>query len=292
MRYHEPNTEGYWGNGTATLDWCERNFEICNYIAEFWNTLSNLLMVVLALFGLYTVHKYKFETRFSICYLGLMVVGIGSWCFHATLLYSMQLLDELPMIYGTCVFVYCVLEDKRKPRFGLPLIIGLALYAIIVTGVYLKIETAEFHQTAYGILVSIVIFKCAYHNINGDIKDPQVTRLFKLGLVSYLGGFALWNIDNFFCEYLRAARESLPFPFTGLLELHAWWHIGTGYGTYLYIVFNQYLRSALLYKENPNVSIDTIGSGSEYLTYAFGFLPYLAKGKDLKKGFAKYHKSS
>lgn len=68
------------------------------------------------------------------CPLWLSAVGVGSWCFHMTLLYEMQvsphgssvrtpdvehmlssvsleclqLLDELPMIYSTCVFVYCL----------------------------------------------------------------------------------------------------------------------------------------------------------------------------------------
>ena len=37
--------------------------------------------------------------------LSLIIVGIGSWMFHMTLLYHMQLLDELPMIYGTAIQV-------------------------------------------------------------------------------------------------------------------------------------------------------------------------------------------
>jgi len=32
-------TTGYWENVTATIDWCEINYEITYYIAEFWNTV-------------------------------------------------------------------------------------------------------------------------------------------------------------------------------------------------------------------------------------------------------------
>jgi dihydroceramidase len=32
--------------------------------------------------------------------------------FHMTLKYPMQLLDELPMIYGSCVFIYCMAQVK------------------------------------------------------------------------------------------------------------------------------------------------------------------------------------
>ena len=38
--------------------------------------------------------------RFHLCFASLLIVGIGSGMFHMTLLYEMQLLDELPMIWG------------------------------------------------------------------------------------------------------------------------------------------------------------------------------------------------
>lgn len=37
-----------------------------------------------------------------------VVVGFGSWAFHMTLLYEMQLFDELPMVWGTCYCIYCL----------------------------------------------------------------------------------------------------------------------------------------------------------------------------------------
>lgn len=65
-------------------------------------------MIVLALWGLYQCRKAKLEGRIVFSFYSLLLVGIGSWCFHGSLLYSMQLLDEMPMIYGTCVFLYTV----------------------------------------------------------------------------------------------------------------------------------------------------------------------------------------
>jgi len=37
---------GYWGKRTATIDWCESNYEVTSFIAEFWNTISNLVMIL------------------------------------------------------------------------------------------------------------------------------------------------------------------------------------------------------------------------------------------------------
>jgi hypothetical protein len=36
--------------------------------------------------------------------------------FHMTLKYPMQLLDELPMIYGSCVFIYCMAQVKSGKK--------------------------------------------------------------------------------------------------------------------------------------------------------------------------------
>lgn len=115
-------SEGYWGEPTATIEWCEENYEITNYIAEFWNTISNLLMILLPLYGLYwslklrskykllkkqqknlNINPYVIENlniplAIVSCHVGLIMVGVGSWLFHMTLLYPMQLLDEVHKI--------------------------------------------------------------------------------------------------------------------------------------------------------------------------------------------------
>ena len=50
------------------------------------------------------IYNFSFNTyiiyRYQIVYLGLLTVGVGSWMFHMTLKYEMQLLDELPMVWG------------------------------------------------------------------------------------------------------------------------------------------------------------------------------------------------
>ena len=34
---------GVWGNPTALIDWCEENYVVTTYVAEFWNTLRSVL---------------------------------------------------------------------------------------------------------------------------------------------------------------------------------------------------------------------------------------------------------
>eukprot|EP00158_Paraphelidium_tribonemae_P007441 Partr_v1_DN28244_c4_g1_i2_m76028 putative alkaline ceramidase len=92
---------GHWSPRTSTLDWCEENYVVMHYIAEFWNTISNGSFMLLALLGVYRWWRFGLELRFLVAYLSLFVIGVGSAFFHATLLYEMQLLDELPVSFYT-----------------------------------------------------------------------------------------------------------------------------------------------------------------------------------------------
>ena len=52
--------------------------------------------------------------RFILSHILLLIVGLGSWMFHMTLRYEMQLLDELPMIFGSAAQIYIVYEVTNK----------------------------------------------------------------------------------------------------------------------------------------------------------------------------------
>ncbi|RWS21284.1 alkaline ceramidase 3-like protein, partial [Leptotrombidium deliense] len=133
-----PTAVGYWGKVTSTLDWCEENYDTTFYIAEFWNTLSNLFMIVPPAFSCFRSFKTGNDTRLLLCYALLTLVGIGSWLFHMTLKYEMQLLDELPMIWGSLYLVF-ILGTIAYPHLeqSLLLKLGLFVYGVIATFIYL-----------------------------------------------------------------------------------------------------------------------------------------------------------
>jgi len=72
---------GYWGPITASTEWCERNYQVTPYIAEFYNTLSNFPGIILAFIGLIYSINQKFERRFSVLHLSTIALGIGSILF-------------------------------------------------------------------------------------------------------------------------------------------------------------------------------------------------------------------
>lgn len=245
--------EGYWGPPTSTIDWCEENYVVSHYFAEIVNTITNGFFIALAIYALYNVLRNRHEKRFLFVSLGFLTVGVGSWLFHMSLLYEYQLLDELPMIYATCVPVWVVFSHGKSRAESVSVGIQIAAGALGLTAFYLKYRNPTIHQAAYGLLNAVVLFKSL--NIKNDnVTDKAALKTFHTLLVrglSYLAiAYLLWNTDINFCSYYRSARRSIGMPYGFILEGHGWWHLGTGLGVYHYIVYLEYLRAFLRHQED------------------------------------------
>lgn len=79
------SVEGFWGPVQSSIDWCERNYVVSYYVAEFYNTTSNIVLLLFGLWGIQQCRQQQLETRFWIVYAGISVIGVGSASFHGTL---------------------------------------------------------------------------------------------------------------------------------------------------------------------------------------------------------------
>ena len=80
----------------STVDWCEKNYAVTPLIAEFWNSLSGVALIISSI--MFYKINYKYKEYFNSITLLLTCTGIGTIMFHSTLSYHFQLLDELPML--------------------------------------------------------------------------------------------------------------------------------------------------------------------------------------------------
>ncbi|XP_065196013.1 alkaline ceramidase 3-like [Sycon ciliatum] len=254
--------QGAWEPATATLDWCESNYVWNFYVAEWWNTLSNLLMILFGLHGAVRVYRSGGEQRFFWSFLGLFVVGLGSWLFHMTLTYPMQLVDELSMLYVTSTLIYCAVEiksDTAKPNYLLAA--GLMVMTSLVCAFYILIGHPVFHQVVYVVMVVVLVVK----TVQTLVEYPRYWRMFAFGLAVYLLGMAVWKVDVHLCAALRDLRATGPGSFAPvLLEFHAWWHLLAGLGTYIHIVIMAATRSDVM-RSNPRLDVG----------FVMGFIPLL-----------------
>ncbi|NXF24128.1 ACER3 ceramidase, partial [Rhodinocichla rosea] len=221
--------EGYWGPPTSTLEWCEENYAVSYYIAEFWNTVSNLIFILPPIYGAIQTYKDGLEKRYLAAYLCLTAVGLGSWCFHMTLKYEMQLLDELPMIYSCCVFVYCLTACYSFQATTSSYPHQLFLFLPLPPTLFISFLDLFPPKITTGQMLFSVHKACS-------LVYPWLRGLGYTSLTVFLMGFFLWNVDNIFCDKLRALREKMPPVVGAVTQFHAWWHILTGLGSYLHIL--------------------------------------------------------
>lgn len=117
-----------------------------------------MLFIWLGLKGIRDCLKYGHPGIFVVAFVGYMIVGTGSTLFHATLKYPMQLVDELSMIYTTCLMCFATFSYGRSRPFSAILGGGLLGLAWFITARYYKTKDPQFHQDAYGVLTAIVVF--------------------------------------------------------------------------------------------------------------------------------------
>lgn len=171
----------------------------------------------------------------------------------------MQLVDELSMIYTTCLMCYATFSYSKSYRHRMILGLGLTGLSVFITLYYHYLQDPRFHQNAYAILTIVVLLRSMWlmetnlrpsrrRQQNQTQNDPSSSLLgtgrddqqhFKdqrdlyilndmwmmvaYGLITFLGGFLIWNLDNAYCPKLRGWRQHVGLPWGIFLEGHGWW---------------------------------------------------------------------
>ncbi|KAJ8604173.1 hypothetical protein CTAYLR_010713 [Chrysophaeum taylorii] len=214
------SAESVWGTPTSSIDWCERNYAHSTWVAEPWNTASNLAFVVPGLVGM--AWSWKLEKRFTAIFLIIVLIGIGSMAFHATLLYAAQLGDELPMIWGALGWTYVVYDDG-----GRTLALLLIIAACLEAAWHVRARPTTAFQVLFAALAVSVLPRTRrnFRNCTDDVARTLCRRYVACGIV----GLVAWLLDNSFC-FER-------------VHLHAVWHLFMGANVYYGITFGAYART-------------------------------------------------
>lgn len=171
----------------------------------------------------------------------------------------MQLVDELSMIYTTCLMCYASFSYSRSPQFCLVLGLGLGSLALFITFYYHFLQDPAFHQNAYTILTLVVIARGIYvmemalrpalkmreaQRQGGRLTETMTTHqeskfqfedrrdakilvtmwsMLGCGTLMFIGGFFIWSSDNHHCSTYRKWRRTVGLPWGVFLEGHGWW---------------------------------------------------------------------
>ncbi|KAJ2634484.1 alkaline ceramidase ydc1 [Coemansia sp. RSA 1286] len=226
---------GFWGDVTSSVDWCEENYVWTPYIAEFFNSWSSLAMIIL---GEACARMNPTGNR-AFTFLGraITVVGIGSWLFHATLKYSMQMTDELPMLWAISIACYITVTTKYdidKRRFKYALTLWTILVTLLTAGFSGKVQFFLFQASFNGLTV-VMAYLCWRGKQDLDNANMRhVAKLFGRGAKLYFAAALVWLIDTNLCTYVNGSSSESVLPFN--VQLHAWWHVLASFGLVYLVV--------------------------------------------------------
>lgn len=222
----------YWGLPTSSANFCEQDYTVTPYVAEFVNTVSNVAYITLAIYG------YRRRPQSSILpWIALSLVGVLSGLYHASMLMHWQWGDMLSMHIGAGVVLQRIytrnLDATATTRFNVALVsfIGVIVLLRQLTGSDL------FHDMAFG----VVVMASSVTTRRAIKADPVEGFRVKARRQAYTGtalgatAYALWLVDVFLCDRLRGMREVVGLPWAWILELHGWWHVLTALAVYYYI---------------------------------------------------------
>lgn len=254
---------GYWGNPTAPIDWCEDNYRLSSYVAELWNTLSNLSYLVVAVIAVATVLRLRLpwtQLGVGVC---ILITGLFSAMFHATLWFEFQRLDEV-FENGILVFMFWDDDAPRKGEAvggGKKAIVKGSNHRHVVDDVddgddgsgnsqelrpswhgynlALGAALTHFALSAYGILTITSFLFCEVHFVSMVALiivrfHVRKKRLYESSAVAdaaerLIRRGLLWGALGGVCWLVdRAGCDTMrAWLYGGSLELHVFWHIFT-----------------------------------------------------------------
>jgi hypothetical protein len=206
---------------------CESNYKVVQFIAEYYNTITGLALCVSSILFYKNNKKLigKLNNYLHKANCTLFIVGIGTIFFHGTLLYIFQLFDEIPMLLMTFDYIY-ILLSITKSNYLYIYYIKYFLSSIIILSYWihpiLQIITFFTFFTTNVCIIIFLLTKIPTKYKNNSII-LQSYYLLIVGCIILL----IWIIDSLFCSYVQH------------LYLHSIWHIVTSILIYL---FNNLLK--------------------------------------------------
>lgn len=221
----------FWGPVTSTHEWCEPNYLYSSYIAEFFNTISNVPAILLALVGLVIALGQRFEKRFSVLHISNMILAIGSAGYHATLQRVQQQGDETPMVWEMLLYLYILYSPDWHYRSTMPTF--LFLYAIVFAIAHAYVRFGIGFWLHYALLCFLCIPRMYKYYIYTE--DKLAKRLAKLYLITLIVGSICWLFDRLLC------RDISRWYFNP--QGHALWHVFMSFNSYFANEFLMYCRA-------------------------------------------------
>lgn len=225
------------GAGTSPVDWCEKNYTVSPHIAEFVNTISNVVFILIpaACSQLWSSYAKNVSRGIQVVWCFFVIIGLSSAYFHATLSLLGQLLDELSILWVLMVSYTLFTPVQYRPKF---LRENQQLYVAFNTLLALFITASAFVKPAINAYALFLVGVPAVTMLVMEVRasnDPRIVRLGVIALVSLAIAATVWMCDRFLCGIWQALN---------LTVLHGLWHIMIFFTAYVIEVLFCYFHAS------------------------------------------------
>lgn len=181
----------------------------------------------------------------------MILLGIGSFLFHASLRHTLEYVDELSMLVLTWSMLRATYTAGQPPATARAMSVALTLFYVPYSALYVATGDIILQVVAFTGAIALIGFRTHYlfgslRSSSASVNERRAWRARTLRAVAVaLLGYALWNIDLQFCPELRAIRGRVGLPWAWLFEFHGWWHIFTAMGAGLYMDVVREMRAVI-----------------------------------------------
>mmetsp|Transcript_30635 Transcript_30635/g.42659 ORF Transcript_30635/g.42659 Transcript_30635/m.42659 type:complete len:304 (+) Transcript_30635:144-1055(+) len=251
------------GKVSESADPCESNYAMTKYIAEPFNALSALGLILAGSNAMHQSRKYNFEVRFSVLGFSVVLIGTASALFHATLSPVTKAWEEMAIIWATFGWM-CILAQISNTTNKTP---SIAMFLALAVGVWVTqlgleprilILGSHILQTVACAVNLYLLNKCVeqYCNLNLLACSPKDfsfninphPSVLKLQLM------ARWHVGCATAAFIiRAGGVFFCETFINI-QPHALWHLLLGVSCHYGLQFAMALRQSILHKAPPATS--------------------------------------
>jgi dihydroceramidase len=162
----------------------------------------------------------------------LLLLGIASFLFHATLRQTLQLADELAMLGLTWSLLQGVMTVRHSSTYDRIVNVTLGVVFSLFAIFYVWTEKIIYHAIGFAITLILITIRGCYlfywrvpRLPESKCKGWKSRGQWSLAIL--IIGYILWNIDLECCMELRRVKGRIGLPWAWLFELHGWWHVLT-----------------------------------------------------------------
>lgn len=215
----EPTTWDNWKPATCMLHGCfcesVRRYDSIRQPANTWSSLAFVLSSSTILVANHKRRKTASGSRLSsgllsLFTLSIVIIGVGSAFFHASLTLVGQFFDVFGMYLLTSFMLVYALTRLFTWHYG------ITIFTYVLANVFLSgllIEVPETRRYAFAVVLLLAII---FEIVVRRLRAPQIeVWWWNSGLLLFLIGYVIWIFDN---TKLLCNPDSL-------LQGHSIWHI-------------------------------------------------------------------